>query len=299
MRAVWSFWTKPFKAYYRSAWMSESHHLLAWVLSLETAKKHYPETSLFTDDEGARLLIDGIGLEFDHVSTELNVLDGNEPEWWALGKLYTYRAQTEPFVHIDNDVFLWKPLPKRMESAPVFAQNPEYFDTDWGYRPEEFRAFVKSVSGGWIPKEFEWYTSGVEVQRGECCGIFGGNHIHFIQYYADVAMELVEYPINQAAWPHLGRTVSRNHLVEQYLLAACIDYHKHRQNSPYRGINIQYLFNSSDDAFNPDQAKEVGYTHLLGTSKRNRVIAERLENRVMSDYPEYYERCLSKRAKLN
>lgn len=299
MKAIWSFWTKPFKAYYHSAWMSDKHHLLAWILSLETAKKHYPETCLFTDDDGARLLIDGVGLEFNHVCTDLNALNEQDPEWWALGKLYTYRAQTEPFVHIDNDVFLWKPLPERVESAPVFAQNPEYLDIDWGYKPEEFRDCVKSVSGGWIPKEFEWYTSRAALQRGECCGIFGGTQLDFIQYYADAAMKIVEHPINQTAWPLLDRKVTRNHLVEQYLLAACIDYHKNKQTSPYRNINIQYLFNSFDDAFNPENAREVGYTHLLGSSKRNKAIAVRLENRVKQDYPEYYERCLSKWANLN
>ncbi len=299
MRAVWSFWTKPFKAYYRSAWMSERHHLFAWILSLETAKKHYSKTCLYTDNEGARLLIDGIGLEFDHVSTELNVLDSNAPEWWALGKLYTYRSQTEPFVHIDNDVFLWKPLPKRLESAPVFAQHPEYFSIDWDYKPEEFITFLKNIRGRWIPEEFEWYSSKIDVQKGENCGILGGNRVDFIQYYADAAMKLVEYPINQASWSLLGDHIPRNLLVEQYLLAACVEYHKNRQSSPYKDINIQYLFNSSDDAFNPNKAKELGYTHLLGTSKRNRVIAERLENRVKNDYPEYYERCLSKWAQLN
>jgi hypothetical protein len=299
VRAVWSFWTKPFKAYYRSAWMSEKHHLFAWVLSVETAKKHYPNTYLYTDDEGARLLIDGIGLEFERVFTELNVLDDHDPEWWALGKLYTYRSQTEPFVHIDNDVFLWKPLPPRMESAPVFAQHPEYFSTDWDYKPEQMRALLKNLNGGWIPEEFEWYISQMDVQRGENCGIFGGNQLDFIQYYADTAMKLVEHPINQTGWSFLGSNVARNLLAEQYLLTACIEYQKNRQVSPYKDINIQYLFNSYDDAFNPDKAREAGYTHLLGGAKRNRAIAQRLENRVKSDYPEYYERCLSKWAKLN
>jgi len=61
---------------------------------------------LVTDTEGARLLVDKLGLRFTTVMTTLTALDDADPEWWVLGKLWAYRAQTEPFVHLDNDVFL-------------------------------------------------------------------------------------------------------------------------------------------------------------------------------------------------
>lgn len=73
------------------------------------------------------MLVDGVGLDFDEVHTSLSVLDRHNQEWWALGKLCACRAQTEPFVHIDNDVFLWQPRPHDVAAASVFAQNQEYF----------------------------------------------------------------------------------------------------------------------------------------------------------------------------
>jgi Family of unknown function (DUF6734) len=102
----------------RLVWSSRKHQLLAWTLSFQTARKHYGKTSLFTDDEGARILIDGIGLEFDTVSVDLNELAHSDPEWWTLGKMMTYRAQAEPFVHIDEDVFLWQRLPRELDVPP-------------------------------------------------------------------------------------------------------------------------------------------------------------------------------------
>ena len=63
-RAVWSFWSKPYQNHFNLAWKSEKHHLLAWILSVETARKHYPETVLHTDDDGANLFLNGLGLEF-------------------------------------------------------------------------------------------------------------------------------------------------------------------------------------------------------------------------------------------
>lgn len=106
MRAVWSFWSKPHRTSRHYYWFSEFHHALAWSLSVQEARKHYPDTWLYTDDAGARLLVDKLQLPFAHVCTDLNALDGYAPGWWALSKLYAYRQQTEPFVHLDYDVFL-------------------------------------------------------------------------------------------------------------------------------------------------------------------------------------------------
>jgi hypothetical protein len=102
------------------------HHLLSWVLSVCEAVRHYPDTCLVTDTEGARLLVDSLGLPFRHVDLRLDALHpACDDEWWVLGKLTAYAAQTAPFIHLDNDVVLWNALPSAVTAAPVFAQNPE------------------------------------------------------------------------------------------------------------------------------------------------------------------------------
>lgn len=291
MKAVWSFWTKPFRLHWQLTWVSQKHHLLAWVLSLETAKKHYPKTALFTDSYGAQMLVDGLGLQFEQISVELDVLENQDPAWWALGKIYTYRSQTEPFVHIDSDVFLWKPLPDRMITAPLLAQNPEYFltDTCW-YRPENFERAIYAVNG-WLPEEWFWYHSQCLFPKGFCCGIFGGNKLDFIRYYAELAIQMVEHPTNQPAWKLLDSETERNILVEQYLLNTCIEYHSNQPHSSYKNLDMQCLFDSMNDSLIPASAAKSGFTHLM-SAKRNRAIAERLEDRVKREYPEYYERCI-------
>jgi hypothetical protein len=257
------------------------------------ARKHYPRTSLVTDDEGAQLLVEQLGLEFDEVSTELNVLADHNPAWWALGKVWTYHAQTEPFLHLDNDVFLWQPLPESLTSAQVFAQCPEPFTPGASYyRPE---ALERSVSAGgqiWLPAEWVWYRSAGVAQRAESCGIFGGYRLDFIQYYAEQAIKLLEHPDNKPGWSLIEDEVEYNILFEQYLLSACIAYHQQRASSPYQGIEIKYLFDSLDEAFDSDRAVQLGYTHLIASAKRHQEIARLLEQRVKRDYPDYYERCI-------
>jgi hypothetical protein len=294
MRAVWSFWSKPFAWHYRARWLSHKQHLLSWVLSVETARRHFPEVALYTDDAGAAMLVDGLGLTFDHVSLELNALGDRNPRWWCLGKTYTYRLQEAPFVHLDNDVFLWKPLPPAMARAGVIAQNPEFFaDGVFFYRPEAVDRVLKGVHDGWVPREWEWFRAFGERQRGECCGILGGNAIAFIAHYANQAIKMIEHPLNRAGWEILDRDINRNVHVEQYLLSACLEYHWNRPRSRFNDVEIAYLFESSRAAHIPDEAERVGYTHLMGNTKLDPEINQRLEGRVRRDFPEFYERCVA------
>ena len=79
MKAVLSFWTKPHLSGRKANCASNKHHWLSWVLSLETAWRHYPEICLYSDSKGAEILVDRLGLKFSHVSTELDVLVDEDP----------------------------------------------------------------------------------------------------------------------------------------------------------------------------------------------------------------------------
>ncbi len=290
MRAVWSFWTKPFERRMGNGWLSDRHHLLSWVLSVETARKHYPETALVTDCEGADLLVNRLGLAFTHVSTALSTLADADPAWWVLGKLWTYRLQAEPFVHIDSDVFLWKRLPAEMEQTAVFAQNPEWFPLSpesW-YRPARFTKALNDL-GGWMPEEWCWSAQQPST-HAVCCGILGANHVEFIRYYSDLAIRMLHHSVNRRILHDAGANPADAILFEQYLLAACLDYHRHREGSPYADIDIRYLFQSTAESFDEAAAVRAGYTHLIGGAKQNKKLMRSLERRVMRDYPRLYAR---------
>jgi hypothetical protein len=292
MQAVWSFWSKPFRAHHTGVWLTDTHHLLAWILSVETAKRHYPTTALVTDVEGAQLLVDRLGLEFTTVSTDLTSLEDADPDWWVLGKLWTYRSRTKPFVHVDNDVFLWKRLPPRVERAAVCAQNPEWFPLtgDSWYRPADYDRVIRAVAG-WTPEEWRWCTLR-GFNEAVCCGILGGTAVSFLSYYADLAIRMIEHPKNRAAWTALGSPIGDNILIEQYLLSACLNFHRQHEQSTYANLHVGYVFGSTDEAFDETIAAGVGYTHLIGGAKRNPALMTRLEARVQRDYPEHYEKCL-------
>jgi hypothetical protein len=281
-------------------WASDAHHLLAWVLSTETARVHYRPAVLYTDDAGARLLVDGAGLAFDEVHTTLNALSASDPSWWALGKLYAYREQAVPFVHIDSDVFLWRRLRPDVESAPVFAQHPDVISPGRSfYHPEVLEAALAGAGDGWLPAQWRWYRASGLAPRAESCGIVGGHRVDFLRHYADQAIHLVEHRGNQEAWNGLDDRAAHVVLIEQYLLAACVEHHRHHRDSGDDDFGIAYVFASSHDAFTPARAAAAGYTHLIAGSKGDPDIAARLEARVAADYPEAYRRCLQLAASLD
>ena len=292
MRAVWSLWTKPMRAPRGSGWLDERYHMLSWILSLQTARRYFDRVCLVTDDEGRRLLVDELGLRFDEVSTELQALELHDPALWAIGKLYAYRAQREPFVHVDSDVYLWNALPRAFLDAPVLAVYPEFFT--YGTWPYECASLKSSVNaaGGWLPDELDAFVPVGGRLRAENCGLVGGQQVDFLSYYADQAIRLIEHPRNRAAWG-VRRSLADDMLIfEQHMLAACIDYHRARPGLRFDGVEIRYLFGGYDDA--AERADDVGFTHLLAGFKRMPVLLERVEARVARDYPALYARCMAR-----
>jgi hypothetical protein len=291
MRAVWSFWSKPSQARTNIGWYSDLHHLLAWGLSLQTAGRHYPETVLITDRAGKKLLIDQLGLPFVHVSTELERLAHVDSGWWALGKLVAYSIQDQPFIHIDSDAFLWKALPRHLIGSQVFALCPVFYANDSNLLPLEIEnAFAEH--GSKLPAEWQWARARANTFfREEACGILGGCNVAFLRYYAAMAVGLVMDSDNAAAWSRLPDKICLNTIVEQFLLAACIDYHRYHAASPYQGIQVNHLFSSIDEALDYRRAAQLGHTHLLGGAKSHPVVARRLEERVRRENPAYFRRC--------
>ena len=288
MRAVWSLWTKPLHASQHTGWPTQQHHLLSWILSVFTARQHFGETHLVTDSAGADLLVETLDLPFDSVDLSLDALGQQDPDWWSLGKLYAYRAQHEPFVHIDSDVFLWNPLPPELLAADIFAQSPE--TAPYGrsyYRPESIEVDIRR-HGGFLPPEFASHLPlGGEV-RAANCGILGGMRTDFIRHYADAAIQLVEHPDNAAAWATRPRRDQDCVTVEQLTLTACEAWHSGREASPFRDVRLAYLFWSEAAAFSEAEAR--GYTHLVAGAKREPQALAALEQIVARAHPDRYSR---------
>jgi hypothetical protein len=292
MRIVWSLWTLPIFNGLGTRWLEVKYWLYSWILSFECVRKHYSETVLVTDDDGAFLLVDGLGLDFSEVNTDLNSLKYYNPKLWAMGKLHAYRLQDVPFLHLDSDVFLWEPLPNQFIEAPVFAQSPEPFqewDEQW-YSPQVFEAFLYNNGRGWLPKEWHWYRNNQKIsQEGACCGVFGGTDLSFINYYANLAFQIIDNKENRSGLLMMPNMQKNIVLIEQYLLSAISNYYVYNPCPEFQCSPIKYLF---DDPTFLLYAEDLEYTHLIGPAKKSLDICLRLEKRIQEYFPDRYEKCI-------
>ena len=292
MKAVWTFWTKPLLAKKSMAWLSEEYFFMSWVLSTETSRRYFDSIELQTDRLGEHLLKEILGLKFDHIIVNKDELNYIFPEWWAISKLHTYSLQEEPFIHIDNDVFLWKSLSDYLLKSEVFAQSPEQIKRDCNhsyYRIKDLENVIEA-NGGWLPDQWHSYSESSDILEAPCCGIFGGNNIDFINHYSAIAMQIVNHDQNQTVWSKWDKLIHGNVLIEQFLINACLDIYKCPVTN--KSLKVKYLFKHGADPFSQNEAKVRGYTHLIATAKKNPAVMNDLERRVLNERPQYFSRCV-------
>ena len=267
-KIVYSLWTKPSGNILENAvnWYSPKSQLLCLALTVLKSKEFFKEIELVTDSEGWEI-IKKLNLPFTSVKTILDDIPKEQHGFWALGKIYAYKAQDKPFVHLDNDAILWKGLPDWALNSEVFVQNTE--DEKWFedvYMPEVNHAnqTLKYFPPNWnITKE------------AFCTGIFGGTNIEFIQEYCNEALRFINDKKNKSGWNSITNKGSYCIIFEQYILA-CIAQNK--------GVDVTFF----DKHLNKENLEALGYTHIWG-AKKEAGIEKILEDSLKKHYPEYVE----------
>lgn len=282
MKIIHSLWTYPIRNKEKNqhnrtsgGWMSEKYHYMSWIFSNLLAKTHYPQIELFTDDYGAELLTQQIGIEYDKVHIKLNHLEKKySPNLWAIGKMETYNLQNEPFLHIDGDVFLFDKLNIDISKTDLLCQN-----IDVGYPP--YAKHLESIrsSFSFIPDELRIKKDKIIMAANT--GVFGGTDIPFIQRYVEKAFEFLnKNDLN------LINNYSLNILVEQLLLFELLGSKR-----------IKTIFPDNDNLYNLPKVqqwhliphlKPFNFIHMIFGSKRNQVFCEQLELRFLYLFPYEY-----------
>jgi hypothetical protein len=144
-----------------------------------------------------------------------------------------------------------------------------------------------------LPAEWEWARSHWgQLMYQANCGIVGGTNFVFLRHYAQLALDVVLNPLYATVWAGIAGKPELNMILEQFMLSACLEFHRSNPGSPCRGIQARYLFPSSEAAFNPSYANRMGFTHLIADSKRDANVARRLEEQVAREDRDFYRHCL-------
>ncbi|NLR68500.1 hypothetical protein HGH92_29620 [Chitinophaga varians] len=289
MKIIQSFWTKPFlrsgdlltDARLNGGWPHRRFNYYSIALSYHHLRKFYDEVELVTDSIGYELLIEKLRLAYNKVSVELDHLDDYEPGLWALGKIYAYRMQESPFLHVDNDIFINRPFGSVVSEAALVAQNkqastPHYSTT--------FRDICKRFP--YVPG----YLKKIEELPFVPCvnaGILGGSNIAFFRQYTEEVFEFINRNHDFISG-HMDQFNSAfvNVVFEQVLFYSL---------SREAGVDIDYLFPDHND--NPPSIGYLhemdchqGYAHALGDYKKLRMVYKMVEHELSTGYPESFSR---------
>ena len=208
MRIIQTFWSGNQTKYLdnNGGWLSEETHWMSWALSCLQAKKFYQEVELYTDKWGKYILIDLLGLPYTkvHIVFDDSPLKSYPSFLWGMAKMYTYSIQSEPFIHIDNDVFIWKIFPTTITESPLIAQNIE----------SDILAYSNSIDEIFKEASFipEWLIANKNDNKAYNAGIIGGNDLAFIKEFTNLGFLFVENN-----WESLSKISNINIIPEQFL----------------------------------------------------------------------------------
>lgn len=281
MRVVQTFWTagrNPLE--YSFGWLHPKYNLMSWVMSCQCLRMYYDEVALYTDEQGKQVLIDLLHLPY----TEVHVVYDETlclPQHWSYAKIKTYSLQTKPFLHVDADMFLFKPVKAEVTKSPLIAQSKEVGTTY--YREIIDKLFEDSALE--LP---EYLKEGLkeEAIASYNMGLFGGHDMAFIHAYCKEALAVCDR--NKA----ICQNGNFNLLFEQMLFA----YKAKEENIPVSTIFPQ-VFN--DNGYTAagfcqlNRCDEKGFFHLLGGHKRNLEVIETFVEIFITLYPDYYKLILS------
>lgn len=283
-RFVQTFWSKGKSLLEHCyGWGDAETHLMSWTLSSNTLKGNSDEVVLYTDSEGARVLVDKLHLPYDDVFVCYDKLECPH-EHWAIPKMLTYAKQNRPFIHVDGDVFLPKGLSESNWNSNVLVQNIED-GTSYYKSMMDFILSKKPVFPNYVKKELS------KVNIGSYnAGILGGTDITFIHKYCEEAFRIIFD--NEWFSPDCKSVnVNQNLLFEQLLLYAYAM--KEGREIKVLLSNIfkdnQYTFANICNFF---RYKDVPIIHMLGGYKRNSYVCDLMQNTLLKYYPKEYERVL-------
>lgn len=283
---VQSFWSKPAISKGQNTvngreiggWPSERYLVMSIAFSCLRCKSLGFPVSFITDEPGYKLLIGEIGLPYNNVETCLDSLAKMDERLWVLGKFKSFELQNKPFIHIDNDVYLWD-FPKRLLDADLVCQSKISI-------PILYEQTLNTVISNFdfIPKCIQEHRSNGPIHVSNA-GIIGGKNLDFYKEYCDIAKQFVERNTKFFDTVDLGLF---NTILDE-LLFSCLARSKN--------LNIEHYFSDmQDDPFAEMvrfQVAPVGtkYVHLVGHAKRNILACHQLESRMKYEFPGFWRKC--------
>ena len=279
-RAVFSYFKADDSFSNKGGYQFYSDFLYTLALATHRAMQHFKSVHVVTTRWGERVLRTA-GIPATEFSTELDTMKSVPPWFWAYGKLIAYTLQTEPFVHVDNDVFIRQPLPDRVLNARLCFQSKEWLDV-----PEYCWYNVLRPCWNAAPVRPQIVVSNEITDFTYNCGICGGHDLEFFKEWIKTSAAYIFAPENQRVFFEDFRSVQmhQNLWHEQYFGAALIKAHHLRSEVELLTEDI------NDPAWKQLNLNNKTYTHLWGATKTDQRIMRQVRAGLRTFAPALYDR---------
>lgn len=262
IKALFSLWNKPGSDL---GFNNQKDLQASFMLAVLKANQWY-EVHVVCD-EYSKEWIDKLHLPIK--SIQVVDFDAYNVNLWNLSKLIACTMVEPPFIHVDNDVFLHKPLP---EFKDYLFQNYEHFEMNtYGFYNFYSKAYtyVKTFN-----KELMPLFTNCSENLGVNCGIIGIKHKRLVEEWIDQVMMSLSYPEIKDKINNKPSDEFLEIIFEQLFAVASAKYY-------YRDIKV--LLHDMRDA------SKLGYTHLVAQTKRHDETIQKVYSHLEKNYLSYYK----------
>jgi hypothetical protein len=222
----------------------------------------FQNTELVTDCKGLRIA-ERLGWGFGSYNLGLQEFcPPHARHVWALGKVAAQSWQTEPFIHIDNDVLVFDPPPRRIYEAALAVQSA---DEPEGYWQPEVAQVIEDCG---LPRGICAYNTGIIAWRD----------LTACRAYCERAVEIA-----MKAALKCGDGTVCSLVAEQYGLGAFL-----RESGAIRPATAIPLASLAA----PGDFQDWRFMHAWGSTKREPEWAQRIATRFQNEFPAAYKRAM-------
>ena len=267
LKIIYTLWTKPLTELNDNLGFNSLEAFMdSLILSVNVSKQNYNDVQFYTDNYGMELIKPYMDrLPFSKIHNILDELNWLPSQWWAYPKMYVYGLQDEPFIHIDNDAYLWNKIGQEyILDNDVICQGLEHLEDPgyWFYK-DGVRVYDKHILENM--KNVDYYKFAMNA------GVFGAFTEKGISMFKELSKNAKkvadtvlkdEYLLDFIDWKDLRNwdAFLYNVLMEQYYpYTYCID----------NKLHILKLLETG-----------LPFTHLISAAKRDDSKMEKVRKRV-------------------
>jgi hypothetical protein len=217
----------------------------------------------------------------NHLPIKVFLMNFRDNSVWVDAKMQVIEEQYAPFIHVDGDVFLTKPMPafSRFQSDLLFERKECSFITNYKKQVIFFDQYFDGIITHWNP----------EIEYSYNCGVFGINDISikddFIKNYKLMKSIYID---NKVEFDYYCPDYEPCIVIEQYNMTLLAEK---------RGTIPTFILNENDYALQNIEAEKLGYIHYFGKSKY--LNSDKIEKRLKLAFPYWHQKLMEKIACTN